>query len=99
MTAHSITFHCERGRYMPHIGHRARCSCGWASDCYAQISDTQCAVEVHLRRAKRADFDALITRSSIGEALADIKTRGIDAHLIDLERAMQPRRRRSKAQP
>jgi hypothetical protein len=62
MTAHSITFHCERGRYMPHYGHRARCSCGWASDCYAQISDTQCAVDVHLRGAKSADFEDLLTR-------------------------------------
>jgi len=73
-------------------GHRARCSCGWWSDCYAQLSDTQRAIEVHLRRAKRQDFDALIARSSIGAALADVKERGIDAHLVDLERELNRRR-------
>jgi hypothetical protein len=36
----------------------------------------------------------LIKRSSIGEALDDIKARGIDAHLADLER--ETRRRRKK---
>jgi hypothetical protein len=63
------------------------------------MSDTERAVEVHLRRAKREDFEGLIARSSIGAAIADIKERGIDAHLVDLERAMQPKRRRSKASP
>jgi hypothetical protein len=77
-------------------GHRARCSCGWSSDCYAQLSDTQRAIEVHLRRSRRLDFDALIARSSIGAAVADVKARGIDAHLRDLEREMRPRRRRPK---
>lgn len=47
---HKITINCERGAYMPHSGHRARCSCGWWSDCYSQLDDTQRAVEVHLRR-------------------------------------------------
>jgi hypothetical protein len=77
-------------------GHRARCSCGWSSDCYAQLSDTQRAIEVHLRRARRIDFDNLIARSSIGAAIADVKARGIDAHLKDLERANRPRRHRAK---
>lgn len=77
-------------------GHRASCSCGWSSDCYSQLSDTERAIEVHLRRAKREDFDALIARSSIGAAIADIKARGIDAHLADLERAMTPKRRRRR---
>jgi hypothetical protein len=77
-------------------GHRARCSCGWWSDCYAQLSDTQRAIEVHLRRAKRVDFDELIAKSSIGAAIADIKARGIDAHLVDLEREMNPRRSTKK---
>lgn len=77
-------------------GHRAHCSCGWGSDCYAQISDTQRAIEVHLRRARREDFDALIARSSIGAAIADVKARGIDAHLADLEREMHHRRRRDR---
>jgi len=95
-TAHDISISCERGEYMPHDGHRARCSCGWASDCYAMLGDIQRAVEVHLRRAKRVDFDALIARSSIGAAIADVKARGIDAHLVDLEREMN-RPRRSKA--
>jgi hypothetical protein len=78
-------------------GHRARCSCGWWSDCYSQLSDTQRAIEVHLRRAQRVDFDALIARSSVGAAIADVKARGIDAHLVDLEREMNARRRPRKA--
>lgn len=95
--SHDITISCERGQSMPVEGHRARCSCGWSSDCYAQVSDTQRAIEVHLRRAKREDFENLIARSSIGAALDDIKARGIDAHLADLEREMRPRRRSKKA--
>jgi hypothetical protein len=75
-------------------GHRGRCTCGWSSDCYAQMSDTQRAIEVHVRRAKRLDFDALIERSSIGAGIADIKKRGIEAHLVDLEREMRSRRGR-----
>ena len=94
--AHEISISCERGACLPHAGHRARCSCGWSSDCYAMLGDTQRAVEVHLRRARRADFDGLIARSSIGAVIADIKTRGIDAHLIDLEREMNPRWRRKR---
>jgi hypothetical protein len=78
-------------------GHRARCSCGWWSDCHAQLSDTQRADEVHLRRAKRAGFDALLARSSVGAAIADVRERGIDAHLVDLEREMNPRRRRGRS--
>jgi hypothetical protein len=42
--------------------------------------------------SKHSDIDALIERSSIGAALADVKKRGIDAHLVDLEREMNPRR-------
>jgi hypothetical protein len=85
-----------------HGGHRGRCSCGWWSDCYSQMRDTQRAIEVHLRRAKRVDIDALIERSSIGAGIADIKKRGtspsiavaLDAHLSDLEREMRSRRGR-----
>jgi hypothetical protein len=76
-----------------HGGHRGRCTCGWWSDCYSQMSDTQRAIEVHLRRAKRVDIDALIERSSIGAGIADIKKRGIHAHLVDLEREMRLLRR------
>lgn len=36
-------------------------------------------------------FADLIRRSSIGAGLDDIKTRGIDAHLADLERELHPR--------
>lgn len=93
---HEISIHHEHPRrgdgYALIDGHRARCSCGWGSACYAQMSDTQRAIEVHLRRARREDFDALIARSSIGAAIDDVKKRGIDAHLIDLERAMNKRR-------
>lgn len=86
--AHVTSIDCEPGGYMPGMGHRARCACGWFSDCYSQLSDAQRAVEVHLRRAGHlsADFDALLARSTIGAAIADIKTRGIEAHLKDLER-------------
>lgn len=77
-------------------GHRARCSCGWWSDCYAQLTDTQRAVEVHLRRSRRESFDTLLGRSSIGAALADVKSRGIDAHLVDLEKEMHPRKKPRK---
>lgn len=94
---HDISIRCEHATYMLHSGHRARCSCGWASDCYAMLGDTQRAVDVHLRRARREEFDGLIARSSIGAAIADIKERGLDAHLADLEREMnQPRRRHSR---
>lgn len=93
---HEISIHCEspsrNGALVLHGGHRARCSCGWASDCYAQLSDTERAVEVHLQRERRADIKELIAKSSIGAALADIKARGIDAHLVDLEREMNRRR-------
>lgn len=77
-------------------GHRARCTCGWWSDCYAQLSDTQRAVDVHLRRARGKSFDDLLARSSIGAALADVKSRGIDAHLVDLEKEMRPRKKPRK---
>lgn len=99
--AHSITISHEEpkrdGALVLNGGHRARCSCGWSSDCYAQMSDTQRAVEVHLRRSSREDFEGLIARSSIGAAIADIKARGIDAHLVDLEREMRPRRSKKRA--
>jgi hypothetical protein len=89
---HDISISCEpparNGALVLQGGHCARCSCGWSSDCYAQLSDTQRAVEVHLRRSRREDFEGLIARSSIGAAIADIKERGIDAHLVDLEREM-----------
>jgi hypothetical protein len=95
-TEHVIEIRHEHNTLMPHGGHRARCSCGWGSDCYAMLGDTQRAIEVHLRRCRREDFDGLIARSSIGAAIADIKARGIDAHLVDLEREMNPRRRKTK---
>ena len=99
--AHQISIRCEppsrNGALVLQGGHRARCSCGWASDCYAQLSDTERAVEVHLQRTRRADINALIAKSSIGAALADIKARGIDAHLVDLEREMHGWRGRKKA--
>jgi len=94
---HHTSIRCEKSQYMPSGGFRGSCSCGWFSDCYAQMSDTERAIEVHVQRAKREDFDALIARSSIGHGLADIKARGIDAHLKDLEREMTPKRRRKKA--
>jgi len=96
--AHAISIRHEgpsrSGALMLGGGHRAHCSCGWGSDCYAQLSDTQRAIEVHLRRSQRLDFDALIERSSIGAAIKDIKARGIDAHLVDLECEMSKKFRR-----
>ena len=101
---HHIEISCEppscSGALVLNGGHRARCSCGWWSDCYAQMSDTQRAIEVHLRRSQREDFEGLIARSSIGAAIADIKERGIDAHLVDLEHEMTPHwRRKKKSKP
>lgn len=93
-TTHDIVISCERGPHMLHDCHRACCACGWSSDNYAALSDTQRAIDVHLRRASHEDFEDLIARSSIGAAIADIKERGIEAHLLDLEREMTPRRRR-----
>lgn len=95
-TEHVIEIHHEHDTLIPHGGHRARCSCGWGSDCYAMLGDTQRAIEVHLRRCRRENFEGLIAKSSIGAAIADIKARGIDAHLVDLEREMNPRRRSTK---
>ena len=95
-SVHDTSIHRQDAQYMPHGGFRAHCSCGWWSDCYSQISDTERAIEVHLRRSKREDFDALIARSSIGQGLADIKKRGIDAHLKDLEREMTPKHRKHR---
>lgn len=43
--------------------------------------------------AKSATIDQLIEQSSIGQALADIKERGIDAHAADLAREMNGSRR------
>ena len=54
---HHISIAHERSEYMPHGGTRACCTCGWASDCYAQHGDTQRAVDVHLRRARDIDID------------------------------------------
>lgn len=99
---HAVTINCEQpsrsGALMLNGGFRASCSCGWSSDCYSQLSDTERATQVHLRRSQRVDIDALIAKSSIGAAIADVKKRGIDAHLIDLERAMnrRPKRERRK---
>jgi hypothetical protein len=47
-------------------------------------------------RVPEPSIDELIKRSSIGAALDDIKERGIDAHLADLEREMRPKRRRKR---
>jgi hypothetical protein len=53
-----------------------------------------------VKKSSPSKIDELIAASSIGTALADIKTRGIDAHLADLEREMErPWRRRAKAVP
>jgi hypothetical protein len=52
-TAHHITIDHEHDRrFLLHGGHRASCSCGWWSDCYASPSDAQRAVDVHLQRAQ-----------------------------------------------
>jgi hypothetical protein len=93
---HEISFSSEKGQYMLGMGYRARCSCLWSSDCYAQMSDTQRAVEVHLRRANKSSFADLLARSSIGAALADVRARGIDVHLADLERETKRRTYKKK---
>ena len=40
-------------------------------------------------RTSHEAIDALIKRSSIGAAIDDIKARGIDEHMADLEREMR----------
>ena len=92
-----ISINSEKAMYMMGTGYRARCSCLWSSDCYAQMSDTQRAVEVHLRRANQSSFADILARSSIGAAVADVKARGIDAHLADLERETRRRTPKKKA--
>jgi hypothetical protein len=96
-TPHAISISHElpssSGAVVLQGGHRARCSCGWWSDCHAQLSDTQRAVEVHLRRANRESFDDLLARSSVGAGIADVQKRGIDAHLVDLEKELRPHRK------
>lgn len=42
-------------------------------------------------------IDDLIAKSSVGADLRDIKERGIDAHLADLEQEMAPKRKRKKS--
>jgi hypothetical protein len=42
----------KHSAYMLHGGHRAQCSCGWWSDCYAVLSDAQRAIDVHLQRVR-----------------------------------------------
>jgi len=49
-----------------------------------------------LSEKKQKSIEELIANSSIGHAMKDIKTRGIDAHLIDLEAEMTPARFRNK---
>lgn len=79
---HHVEIHHEgptkSGEFRFGGGHRARCSCGWGSDCYSQLSDTQRAIEVHLRRAQSKSFNDILARSSIGVAIADIRKRGIE---------------------
>jgi hypothetical protein len=41
-----------------------------------------------------AELDELIAKSSIGAGLADIKARGIDARLVDLEAELAPKKKR-----
>ena len=95
---HNISLRCEppsrRGALHLMGGHRAHCSCGWSSDCYSQLSDTERAVKVHLQRAQGREFNDLLARSSIGAALLDIKERGIEAHLADLERELPNRHKK-----
>lgn len=62
--------------------------------------DTITAVDVdapHAPRKKRKTIDELIAASSIGDGLDDIKARGIDAHVADIETA--PKKKRKKPAP
>lgn len=64
-------------------------------DRWLDVAKSLSAMLAHaLDKARREDFEVLIARSSIGAAIADIKARGIDAHLVDLEREMTPRWKR-----
>jgi hypothetical protein len=87
MTAieHRITISCEgpsrSGALVLNGGHRAHCSCGWSSDCYAQMRDFNRAVEVHLRRSQHVHINALITKLSVGAAITDVKARPATRHV------------------
>ena len=60
----------------------------WAADVCED-----CAAELgEVRPAPQPTMKELIAKSSIGHGLADIKERGIDAHLADLEREFPNRR-------
>jgi hypothetical protein len=96
VSRHLVSYAVE-DRLLVRCCHRARCTCGWSSDSYASFDDARRAAVVHLRQARREDFDAVIARSSIGAALRDIEERGIDAHAADLAREMRrPSQRRKK---
>lgn len=61
-----------------------------------------CVVGDELRKAWEAakpvePIEQLIARSSVGEALADVRERGIDAHLMTMERPKSAAARRSRA--
>jgi hypothetical protein len=77
-TEHRITINFEgpsrSGALVLNGGHRAHCSCGWLSDCYAQMRDSDRAVEVHLRRFEPVDVDTLIAKSSIRAAITRAAT-------------------------
>lgn len=92
---HLVSYAVEHRRLVS-CCHRARCTCGWSSDSYASFDDAKRAVDVHLHRSQREDFNVLIARSSIGAALLDIEKRGIDTHAADLAHAMNRPRRRKK---
>lgn len=91
-----IDYDHERGMLVGSYRTRSRCACSWQSDSYTARVDAQRAGEVHVRQATREDFDGLIAKSSIGVAIADVKARGIDAHLVGLESTLRrPKRKRA----
>lgn len=73
----------------------------WAYGCAKKGSDE----ELQLYRAlvarvcaevQKRPIGEMIAESSIGAGLADIKERGIEAHLVDLDREMGPKASRPR---
>jgi len=74
MTSHDISIeYGNASKFMLHKGHRACCTGGWSSDCYAQLSDARRASDVHLRRAKDAG-EATLERSPLEEMVVRLRS-------------------------
>lgn len=62
------------------------CDAGPGADCVVWPQFGKLYSGCELRMSTKKSMKELIAKSSIGEGLADIKARGIDAHLADIEK-------------